>query len=127
ILTIIRNQKSEVQHHERLHDSQELTSKGKEKVEDNGTRKFLITSNMMSSANGELSVTSKDKAPTVRINEPPLKLPTEPPQKKRPFQMSALEDDLFEQDDDDETQEAPILDSKPSASSDPKALESTSL
>ncbi|GKD18166.1 hypothetical protein Tco_1207324, partial [Tanacetum coccineum] len=92
------NQKSEVQH-----DSRELTSKGKEKVDDNGPRKFPITRNMMSSVNGELSVTSKDKAPAVRINEPPLKLPTEPPQKKRAFQMSAPEDDLFELDDDDET------------------------
>ncbi|GKE54971.1 hypothetical protein Tco_1490127, partial [Tanacetum coccineum] len=36
------NQKSEVQHHERLHDSRELTSKGKEKVEENGPRKFPI-------------------------------------------------------------------------------------
>ncbi|GKF71526.1 hypothetical protein Tco_0207640, partial [Tanacetum coccineum] len=79
-----------------------LTSKGKEKVEDNGPRKFLITRNMMSSVNGELSVTSKDKAPAVRINEPPLKLPAEPQKKKRPFQMSACEDDLFELDDDDD-------------------------
>nr|GEX26925.1 zinc finger, CCHC-type [Tanacetum cinerariifolium] len=38
---------SEVQHHERLHDHQELTSKGKEKVEDNGPRKFQITRSMM--------------------------------------------------------------------------------
>ncbi|GKA11634.1 hypothetical protein Tco_0691180 [Tanacetum coccineum] len=91
------------QHPERLHDSRELTSKGKEKVEDNGPRKFPITRNMMSSVNGELSVTSKDKAPAVRINEPPLKLPAEPQKKKRPFQMSAREDDLFELDDDDET------------------------
>ncbi|GJY72854.1 hypothetical protein Tco_0477285 [Tanacetum coccineum] len=30
------------QHPERLHDSRELTSKGKEKVEDNGPRKFPI-------------------------------------------------------------------------------------
>ncbi|GJT08372.1 hypothetical protein Tco_0842834 [Tanacetum coccineum] len=97
------NQKSEVQHPKRLHDSQELTSKGKEKVEDNGPRKFLITRNMMSPVNGKLSVTSKDKAPTVRINEPPLKLPAEPQKKKRPFQMNAREDDLFELDDDDET------------------------
>ncbi|GJY95374.1 hypothetical protein Tco_0511735 [Tanacetum coccineum] len=36
------NQKLEVQHHERLHDSRELTSKGKEKVEENGRRKFPI-------------------------------------------------------------------------------------
>ncbi|GKA44425.1 hypothetical protein Tco_0737149 [Tanacetum coccineum] len=36
------NQKLEVQHHERLHDSRELTSKGKEKVEENGPRKFPI-------------------------------------------------------------------------------------
>ncbi|GJR77112.1 hypothetical protein Tco_0089477 [Tanacetum coccineum] len=36
------NQKSGVQHHERLHDSRELTSKGKEKVEENGPRKFPI-------------------------------------------------------------------------------------
>lgn len=98
------NQKSEVQHHERLHDSQELTSKGKEKVEDNGSRKFPIPRSMMTSVNGELSVTSKDKAPTVRINEPTVKLPAEPPQKKRAFQMSAPEDDSFEIDDDDEIQ-----------------------
>ncbi|GKD31837.1 hypothetical protein Tco_1242615, partial [Tanacetum coccineum] len=98
-------QKSEVQHHERLHDSRELTSKGKEKVEDNGPRKVPISRNMMSSVNGELSVTSKDKAPAVRINEPPLKLPVEPPQQKHAFQMSAPEDDSFEiDDDDDETQ-----------------------
>ncbi|GJW36606.1 hypothetical protein Tco_0059526 [Tanacetum coccineum] len=97
------NQKSEVQHPERLHDSRELTSKGKENVEDNRPRKFPITRNMMSPVNGELSVTSKDKAPAVRINEPPLKLPAEPQKKKRPFQMSAREDDLFELDDDDET------------------------
>ncbi|GJY40567.1 hypothetical protein Tco_0427837 [Tanacetum coccineum] len=71
------NQKSEVQHHERLHDSRELTSKSK------------ITRNMMSSVNVELSVTSKDKAPAVRINEPPLKLPAEPHQKKRAFQLPA--------------------------------------
>ncbi|GKB45090.1 hypothetical protein Tco_0890032 [Tanacetum coccineum] len=92
------NQKSEVHH-----DSRELTSKGKEKVEDNGPRKFLTTRNMMSSVNGELSVTSKDKAPAIRTNEPPLKLPAEPQKKKHPFQMSAHEDDLFELDDDDET------------------------
>ncbi|GJU20217.1 hypothetical protein Tco_1153559 [Tanacetum coccineum] len=36
------NQKSEVQHHERLHDSRELTSKGKEKFEENGPKKFLM-------------------------------------------------------------------------------------
>ncbi|GJW71188.1 hypothetical protein Tco_0128105 [Tanacetum coccineum] len=36
------NQKSEVQHHQRLHDSRELTSKGKEKVEENGPWKFRI-------------------------------------------------------------------------------------
>ncbi|GKC92432.1 hypothetical protein Tco_1157874 [Tanacetum coccineum] len=71
------NQKSEVQHHERLHDSRELASKSK------------ITRNMMSSVNVELSVTSKDKAPAVRINEPPLKLPAEPHQKKRAFQLPA--------------------------------------
>ncbi|GKF85338.1 hypothetical protein Tco_0250236, partial [Tanacetum coccineum] len=115
------NKKSEVQH-----DSRELTSKGKEKVDDNGPRKFPITRNMMSSANGELSVTSKDKAPDVRINEPPISdectqtadivatstLPgvsrtpalVEPPKKKRAFQISAPEDDSFETDDDDETQ-----------------------
>ncbi|GJV78236.1 hypothetical protein Tco_1509820 [Tanacetum coccineum] len=97
------NHKSEVQHHERLHDSRELTSKGKEKVKDNGPRKFPITRNMISSVNGDLSVTSKDKAP-VRINEPPLKLPAEPPQKKRTFQISEPEDDSFKIDDDDETQ-----------------------
>lgn len=96
------NQKSEVHHHERLHDSRELTSKGKEKVEDNGSRKFPIPCSMMTSVNGELSVTSKDKAPAVRINEPTLKLPAEPPQKKRAFQMSAPEDDSFEIDDDDD-------------------------
>nr|GEW23996.1 hypothetical protein [Tanacetum cinerariifolium] len=98
-------QKSEVQHHERLHDNRELTSKGKEKVEDNGPRKVPIPRNMMSSVNGELSVTSKDKAPAVRINETPLKLRVEPPQQKHAFQMSAPEDDSFEiDDDDDETQ-----------------------
>ncbi|GJT17170.1 hypothetical protein Tco_0875876 [Tanacetum coccineum] len=32
----------DIQHHERLHDSRELTSKGKEKVEENGPRKFPI-------------------------------------------------------------------------------------
>ncbi|GJW36464.1 nuclear pore complex protein NUP1-like protein isoform X2, partial [Tanacetum coccineum] len=34
------NQKSKVQHHERLHDSRELTSKGKEKFEENGPKKY---------------------------------------------------------------------------------------
>ncbi|GJR15005.1 hypothetical protein Tco_0797657 [Tanacetum coccineum] len=36
------NQKLEVQQHERLHDSRELTSKCKEKVEENGPKKFPI-------------------------------------------------------------------------------------
>ncbi|PWA60020.1 hypothetical protein CTI12_AA386630 [Artemisia annua] len=96
------NQKSEVQHHERIHDSRELTSKGKEKVEDNGSRKFPIPRSMMTLVNGELSDTSKDKAPAIRINEPTAKLTAEPPQKKRAFQMSAPEDDSFEVDDDDD-------------------------
>ncbi|GJU98205.1 hypothetical protein Tco_1327476 [Tanacetum coccineum] len=101
------NQKSEVQH-----DSRELTSKGKEKVDDNGPRKFPITRNMMSSINGELSVTSKDKALAAADIVATSTLPgvsrtpalVEPPKKKRAFQMSAPEDDSFETDDDDETQ-----------------------
>ncbi|GJY75413.1 hypothetical protein Tco_0480529 [Tanacetum coccineum] len=36
------NQKSKVQHHERLHDSRELTSKGKEKFEENGPKKYPV-------------------------------------------------------------------------------------
>nr|GEV32995.1 probable envelope ADP,ATP carrier protein, chloroplastic [Tanacetum cinerariifolium] len=54
-------------HHERLHDSQELTS----------------------------------KALAVTINDPPLKLPVEPPHKKSAFQMSVPVSDSFEIDDDD--------------------------
>lgn len=100
-------QKTEVQHHVKLHDNRELTSKGKEKVEENGSKKFPIPRNMFTSVNGDLTVQIKDKAPIVTITDSPSKVPAESPQKKRAFQMSAPED-TFEIDDDDDDDEVPV-------------------
>ncbi|KAI3721717.1 hypothetical protein L2E82_32735 [Cichorium intybus] len=66
-------------------------SKGKEKVEENGPRKFAVPRNVLSTMNGNASLPVKDKGPIVTNTDSSFKLPVEPPQKKR-FQMSALED-----------------------------------
>ncbi|KAI3734595.1 hypothetical protein L6452_14067 [Arctium lappa] len=92
-------QKSEGQHHDRLHDIHEPASQSKDKVEENSLRKFPIPRNMLTPVNGDSTVLLKDKAPVVITTASTSKLPAEPPQKKRAFQMSAHEDSL-ELDDD---------------------------
>ncbi|KAL4575326.1 hypothetical protein LXL04_022168 [Taraxacum kok-saghyz] len=84
------------------------TSRGKEKVEENGSRKFPVPFNMLTTSttgNGDVAVL-KESAQAVAIDddddESALKLPPEPPQKKRAFQMSAPEIDDDDDDDDDD-------------------------
>ncbi|CAH1428957.1 unnamed protein product [Lactuca virosa] len=62
-------------------------SKGKEKVEENGPKKFAVPRNVLSTMNGNSGVSIRDNRPT----DSTFKLPAEPPQKKR-FQISAHED-----------------------------------
>ncbi|XP_023767718.1 nuclear pore complex protein NUP1 [Lactuca sativa] len=62
-------------------------SKGKEKVEENGPKKFAVPRNVLSTMNGSSGVSIRDNGPT----DSTFKLPAEPPQKKR-FQISAHED-----------------------------------
>ncbi|GJW50385.1 hypothetical protein Tco_0091736 [Tanacetum coccineum] len=117
------NQKSEVQHPERLHDSRELTSKGKEKKkkrpfqmsaheddlfdldDDDETRVNGRMSLLLVESNKQKTALAADIVATSTLpgvsKTPAL---VEPPKKKRAFQMSALEDDSFETDDADETQ-----------------------
>nr|XP_043632929.1 nuclear pore complex protein NUP1 isoform X2 [Erigeron canadensis] len=83
------------------HDRRESSFKGKEKIEENGTSKFPSPRSIYNSTNGEVPVPLKDNAPNVTNSHSPLKVPSESPQKKRAFQMSAP-DDSFEIDDDDE-------------------------
>lgn len=61
-------------------------SKGKEKVEENGPKKFAVPRNVLSTMNGSSGVSIRDNGPT----DSTFKLPAEPPQKKR-FQISAHE------------------------------------
>ncbi|KAJ9553808.1 hypothetical protein OSB04_017853 [Centaurea solstitialis] len=89
-------QKSDGQHNS---TREPAASRGKEKVEENSSKKFPVPRNMLAPVNGDLTVSSKDKAPVVIATASTSKLPAEPPQKKRAFQMSAHEDSL-ELDDD---------------------------
>ncbi|XP_071732999.1 nuclear pore complex protein NUP1-like [Rutidosis leptorrhynchoides] len=96
-------QKSDVQSRHVLDKSQQLSSKGKEKVDENGTtQEFPIPPrNKLTSVNGDSPspYTLQDNAPPiVRITDLPPKLPLEPPQTKCSFQMSAPEDS-YEMDD----------------------------
>ncbi|XP_024989451.1 nuclear pore complex protein NUP1-like isoform X1 [Cynara cardunculus var. scolymus] len=93
------SQKSESQHHARSHDIHEPASQSKDKVEENSSRKFPIPRNMLTPVNGDSTVLLKDKAPVVITTASTSKLPAEPPQKKRAFQMSAHEDSLDLDDD----------------------------
>ncbi|KAI3816882.1 hypothetical protein L1987_10666 [Smallanthus sonchifolius] len=78
----------------------ELTLQSKDKTEEDGLRKFPVPHNMLTSVNGDMTDTLKEKTPTVGITDLPSKV-IEEPQKKRAFQMSAPED-FFEMDDDDD-------------------------
>ncbi|KAI3517117.1 hypothetical protein L1887_16325 [Cichorium endivia] len=79
----------------------EVKNKGKEKVEENGERKFPVPFNMLTTVNGDVGVSLKENAQIVTIDDSiTLKVPIEPPPKKRAFQMSAPEE-LDDDDDDD--------------------------
>lgn len=87
------NQKSEGQHHVRSPDARESTSQNKDKVEENIPRKFAVPHTVLSSRNVNSMVT-RGNSLIVTNNDSKLKLPAEPPQKKRAFFMSANEDSL---------------------------------
>ncbi|XP_024970131.1 nuclear pore complex protein NUP1-like isoform X1 [Cynara cardunculus var. scolymus] len=93
------NQKSESQNHTWLPEARASTSQSKDKVEENGPRKFAVPRNVLSSMNGSSTIVVRDNAPIATNTDSILKLPAEPPQKKRSFQMSAHEDS-FEVDED---------------------------
>ncbi|KAK9064011.1 hypothetical protein SSX86_017883 [Deinandra increscens subsp. villosa] len=78
----------------------ELTSQSIDKTEENVSRKFPVSHNMLTSVNGDMTDTLKDKAPIIEITDLPSKV-MEEPQKKHSFQMSAPEGS-FEMDDDDD-------------------------
>ncbi|XP_052623084.1 nuclear pore complex protein NUP1 isoform X3 [Lactuca sativa] len=90
-------QKSEFQHE----STSKSTSRGKEKVEENGERKFPVPFNMLTPVNGDLGVSIKESSQIVTVDDSTSILPSEPPQKRRAFQMSAPED-TWELDDDDD-------------------------
>ncbi|CAI9296248.1 unnamed protein product [Lactuca saligna] len=90
-------QKSEFQHE----STSKSTSRGKEKVEENGERKFPVPFNMLTPVNGDLEVSIKESSQIVTVDDSTSILPPEPPQKRRAFQMSAPED-TWELDDDDD-------------------------
>ncbi|CAH1430856.1 unnamed protein product [Lactuca virosa] len=90
-------QKSEFQHE----STSKSTSRGKEKVEENGERKFPVPFNMLTPVNGDLGVSIKESSQIVTVDDSTSILPPEPPQKRRAFQMSAPED-TWELDDDDD-------------------------
>ncbi|KAL4576691.1 hypothetical protein LXL04_012789 [Taraxacum kok-saghyz] len=77
---------------ERTSTSSSQSSKGKEKVEENGPRKFAVPRNLL---NGNAGVTLRDSNGNT---DSMFKPPPEPAQKKR-FQMSGHEDNLEGDDD----------------------------
>nr|GEV55189.1 hypothetical protein [Tanacetum cinerariifolium] len=67
-------------------------------IEENGPKRFAVPLNVLSSMNGNSTAPVQGNAPTTN-GDSTLAVPAEPPQKKRAFQTSALEDSQVLDDD----------------------------
>ncbi|XP_071734684.1 uncharacterized protein [Rutidosis leptorrhynchoides] len=75
-------------------DTRELTTKSSDKVAENGSKKYAVPRNVLSSTNGDSTMAVRSNSLVGTNTESTFKVPAEPPQKKRAFQMSAHEDTL---------------------------------